>query len=139
MAKKIIADTGVLVGLLVGSDRHHRWSVEQFKRFPVLHTCEAVVAEACARLRYKGFEESAVLELLEAGVVKVDFEIQANIGRAIALMKKYADSPMDFADACVVLMSEAQRDCLVLTVDKTDFDVYRRFGRDVIPAAFPPD
>jgi predicted nucleic acid-binding protein len=34
---------------------------------------------------------------------------------------KYADQPMDLADACLVAMSEKWWDCKVVTVDVTDF------------------
>ena len=43
---------------------------------------------------------------------------------------------MDLADACLVRMSELFEDCRVLTVD-TDFKVYRRHGRQVIPLLAP--
>src|SRR2546426_6458850 len=41
--------------------------------------------------------------------------------RLAELVKKYADQPMDFADACVVYMTEQTKDCKVITVDRTDF------------------
>ena len=43
----------------------------------------------------------------------------------------------DLADACVVRMSELFRDSVVFTVDRTDFLVYRRHGRQAIPCVFP--
>jgi hypothetical protein len=45
---------------------------------------------------------------------------------------------MDLADACIVRMSELERDCRVITVDRRDFSVYRRNGRDLIPLVAPP-
>jgi len=48
-------------------------------------------------------------------------------------MDKYAGTPMIVADACVVCLSELQKQVLVLTVD-SDFRIYRRFGRRVIPS-----
>ena len=52
-------------------------------------------------------------------------------------MEKYQDRPMDLADACVVMMAEAEEHALVLTLDDDDFSVYRRNGRDLIPFASP--
>jgi len=43
---------------------------------------------------------------------------------------------MDFADACLVLMSEEIEDSLLITLDK-DFKFYRRRGRRVIPLLAP--
>jgi hypothetical protein len=51
-------------------------------------------------------------------------------------MAKYSDQPMDFADACLVAMSEEQDDSLIITLDK-DFKFYRRRGRDKISMLAP--
>jgi uncharacterized protein len=51
-------------------------------------------------------------------------------------MKKYSDTPMDFVDACLVSMTEAKRDCRLITLD-SDFRVYRRFERQAIPLIIP--
>jgi hypothetical protein len=56
----------------------------------------------------------------------------------MALAAKYADSPMDLADACIVRMSELHRHCKVWTVDRADFLAYRRHGRQPVPCEFPP-
>jgi hypothetical protein len=45
---------------------------------------------------------------------------------------------MDLADACIVRMTELMRDCRVVTLDRLDFAVYRRNGRDLIPVIAPP-
>jgi predicted nucleic acid-binding protein len=44
--------------------------------------------------------------------------------------------PMDFVDACLVTMTEAKRDCRLLTLD-SDFRIYRRFERQAIPLIAP--
>jgi predicted nucleic acid-binding protein len=44
------------------------------------------------------------------------------------LMLKYADLPMDFADATLVRLAEREGLTTILTVDR-DFDVYRIGGR----------
>jgi predicted nucleic acid-binding protein len=44
------------------------------------------------------------------------------------LMLKYADRPMDFADATLVRVAERERLTTILTVDR-DFEVYRIGGR----------
>ena len=45
---------------------------------------------------------------------------------------------IDLADACIIRMSELTRECRVVTVDRQDFSVYRRNGRDLIPLVAPP-
>jgi predicted nucleic acid-binding protein len=44
---------------------------------------------------------------------------------------------MDFADACLVYMSEQTKDCRIVTIDRADFTVYRRHGREAIPLMLP--
>lgn len=46
---------------------------------------------------------------------------------------------MDLADACIVRMTELMPDVRVLTLDRTDFTVYRRHGRGIIPIMVPPE
>ena len=51
----------------------------------------------------------------------------------LELIRKYADVPMRFADACLVRMSEESLpDPILLTTD-TDFRIYRRHSRKTIP------
>jgi hypothetical protein len=50
---------------------------------------------------------------------------------------KYHDQEMQLADACLVRMSELKRDCRVFTLDRRDFQVYRRFDRQMIPLVAP--
>jgi len=52
------------------------------------------------------------------------------------LMGKYSGAPMSLADACPVRMSETLPDPLLLTTD-ADFRIYRRHGRQAIPAVLP--
>jgi len=44
----------------------------------------------------------------------------------------------DFVGACIVRMSELIRDCRVVTLDRTEFAVYRGNGRELIPVIAPP-
>jgi predicted nucleic acid-binding protein len=137
MPKKIIVDAGPIIGFFDRKDEHHDWAAEQFSRFKEFETCEAAVAEACARLAYAGFNQKAVIQLVREGVLKLTFDTGYNIGRIFALMDKYEDLPMDFADACLVVMTEEEKDSLLVTLDKKDFSVFRRHGRDLIPILSP--
>jgi predicted nucleic acid-binding protein len=42
-----------------------------------------------------------------------------------ALMARYADRPMDFADATLVHVAERENLRTILTVDHSDFETYR--------------
>ena len=58
-------------------------------------------------------------------------------GPVAHLLEKYSDQEMQLADACLVRMSELKRDCRLFTLDRKDFQVYRRFERQVIPLGAP--
>ena len=51
-------------------------------------------------------------------------------------MQKYGDVPASLADAALVRMTETLADPTVLTTD-ADFRVYRRHGRQMVPAVTP--
>jgi uncharacterized protein len=51
-------------------------------------------------------------------------------------VKRYADTPMSFADACLVRMTELAAESIVLTLN-SDFLAYRRHGRQTIPVLMP--
>jgi predicted nucleic acid-binding protein len=40
-------------------------------------------------------------------------------------MEKYADNPMDLADASLVLISETKKIKTIFTLDKRDFSIYQ--------------
>src|SRR5260370_25621125 len=103
------------------------------KEPPPWLVCESVLTEISASL---GTPEP-VLEMLQVGDLELAFEMRDNIAEVLALAKKYRDQKLDLADACVVRMSELFEDTLVYTVDRTDFAVYRRHGRQAIRCVFP--
>ena len=131
--KRIIVDTGPLVALLNSRDTHHAWARATFEDIePPLWTCEAVISETCFLVRQLKGGADAVLSLVARGVVKVDFDLSADIEPVRKLMTRYASVPMSLADACLVRMTELHPRTIVLTLDQ-DFGVYRRNGRHVVP------
>jgi hypothetical protein len=52
------------------------------------------------------------------------------------LLDKYAKIPMSIADACLVWLTEILSEPLLLTTD-SDFKIYRRLGRRIIPTRMP--
>lgn len=132
-----LTDSGPLVALLDSSDEHHDWVIGQFSDLssPLL-TCEGAITEATHLLQDAGVEPWSVLELVQRKIVTVRFDIESSLDRVLSLMKKYADTPMDFVDGCLVAMTESKRDCRLLTLD-SDFRIYRRFERQAIPLIMP--
>ena len=132
-----LTDSGPLVALLNRRDAHHCWAREQFDHVPCpVWTCEGAIAEAAHLLQADGLPSWGVIELLEREIISIRFDLDAVLDRVLSLMKKYSDTPMDFVDACLVAMTEAKRDCRLITVD-SDFQIYRRFERQAIPLIIP--
>jgi len=137
MADPVLVDTGPLVAALRARDRHHGWTRAQLASLPgPLLTCEAVLSEAFFLLQSVPKGHDALAALIDRGVVEVRFDFQDEREGTIRLLRKYADTPMSFADACLVRMSELHRGACVLTLDH-DFVTYRRNGRERIPLLAP--
>lgn len=132
-----LTDSGPLVALLDRSDQHHRWAVEQFANISTpLFTCEGVITEATHLLNDAGVPPWDVVELIRRELVVIKFDLAGSVDRVLTLMKKYADTPMDFVDGCLVRMTELKQDCQLVTLD-SDFRIYRRFERQTIPLIAP--
>ncbi len=134
-----LLDTGPLVAFFDRSDADHAWAKEQWARAPLpMLTCEAVLAEAAYLLQERaGLAPGKLLALFERGIVSIPFRLDEQAGLVSRLLERYCDQEMQLADACLVRMSELKRDCRVFTLDKTEFQVYRRFERQMIPLAAP--
>ena len=137
MAKVVLIDSGPLVAALRSRDSHHRWAsgVLSELQSPCL-TCEAVISESFFLLDGDEVCKQRLIGLLDREVIKVAFDFEDSRSDVLRLMERYTDTPMSFADACLVRMSEVFRDCSVLTTD-SDFLHYRRFSRQVIPLLKP--
>lgn len=133
---KRIADTGLIVALLTRNDPFHAWAVREFRTHAPFHVCDAVLVEAASFFP----DPVNVLRLVQRGdlILEPGFSLGQELGAVLTLAAKYADRPMDLADACIVRMTELTQRCKVWTVDRSDFAAYRRHGRQLVPCEFPP-
>lgn len=137
MTKNVIIDTGVLVALIDKRDFCHEWVKHQIVSLPVPYkTCEAVVTEACHLLAHVSGGARQVLTFVERATIEIDFSLPGEIAVVKELIKKYENVPMDFADACLVRMSETIDNSIVFTLD-SDFWVYRKNSKDAIELIIP--
>jgi predicted nucleic acid-binding protein len=135
MAATALVDTGFLIALLDARDGYHGWAMQAASRHPPPWvTSEAVLSQAFHILGPRDFEPLAAL--LRRGAVATPFRFGQSTETVLTLMRKYADVPMSFADACLVRMTEILPDPIALTTD-ADFLVYRRHGRLVVPCVLP--
>jgi len=132
---KGIADTGFIVAAGSRDDSHHAWATELAKAVtePLL-TCESVLSEAAFQLE----SSSYVLSLVEHGLLQVAFDFSENVSQLRELARRYADRKPDLADLCLIRMSELYPRHSVITIDESDFRVYRKNKRETIPLICPP-
>src|SRR5262245_45992719 len=135
MAKNVLVDAGFLVALVNRRDFHHGWAKAQAERLPpAWSTCESALSEAFHLLGERG--GPALSAMLRRRAVLIAFELEHHIDAVLTMLKKYSDVPMSLADGCLVRMTEALDDPVILTTD-TDFRIYRRHSRQAVPCVLP--
>lgn len=130
MAGELLLDTGALVSLLDRSQTHHLTCRTAFADWagPLVST-EAVLIEATHLLGGVHGGRAACVDFFLSGGALLVPSSMTSLQRVWKLLDKYADLPMDFADATLVALAE-ELDCTsVFTTDRTDFSVYRLKGR----------
>jgi predicted nucleic acid-binding protein len=127
---ELLLDTGPLIALLDASERRHRDCTEFFAKWkgPVV-TTEAVVTEAVYLLGSVDVDGTKAIELCLRGGADVEPWTLARARRTAELMRKYRDTPMDYADATLVALAEELGVGDVFTLDRRGFSAYRWKGR----------
>jgi predicted nucleic acid-binding protein len=132
----VIVDTGPLVAWFCPKDAHHLWARRTVGQMPAgAIICEAVLTEVCHLAAKDGIARGKVIEFVERGRL-VPVPLTTELPAIRELLERYADLPMDFADACIVRLAEIQPTASVCTVDG-DFRVFRRLGVEPIPLIAP--
>lgn len=123
----VLADTGYWLALANARDRWHERAVAASRRlteslvvtWPVVtETCHLMLSRLGAQAEMRFIEQvSRNVELHELG--------KAHLGTIQALMEKYAELPMDLADASLVVAATELGDGRILTTDQRNFHAYR--------------
>jgi predicted nucleic acid-binding protein len=126
MAGELLLDTGALISLLDQDQPLHRQCTKFFAEWRgLVVSTEAVLTESTHLLgRLQGGRETC-LEFFLSGAATLVPPSLVSLRRCKDLIKKYADLPMDFADATLVVLGEDLGTDLVFTTDYRDFEVYR--------------
>lgn len=125
-----LLDTGPLVAALDAGDPAHRLVREALTSFRgSFVTTGAVLTEAFYLLCYARSGPEQLVEFLEHSDTNIAeiFTVQS-LRQIVRLMRKYADQPMDFADASLVLVAEEKGHDEILTLDQRGFRAYRFHG-----------
>lgn len=122
-----LIDTGAIVALLDAADPWHGACAAALRetRLP-LATTAAVIGEVFHFVRNHRLSEA--WRSLRRGTITLEPILDGDLPDLERLMLKYADRPMDFADATLVRLAEREGLTTILTVDR-DFEVYRIGGR----------
>jgi hypothetical protein len=131
--KNIIADTGLIVSLWSKNTRRREWAR---KRFADAHLPALTTASNLLEAGFLLENHEIVLRMVKDGDLSVALDEQKEIESLHAFVEKYKT---DLADAGVVRLSELNPNHTVATVDKKDFQVYRRFRNEKIPCDFAPE
>ena len=128
--RKMLLDTGAFVALLDKSEGKHKQCAEFLRTFRgEIYTTEPVLTEALYLLGPSIKAEKACIDFILQGGVNLVPQSHESLSRAIILMEKYNDIPMDFADATLVVLAEEADIDEVFTLDIKGFQAYRIHGR----------
>lgn len=128
MVMAVIVDTGPLYALADKDDEHH----DIVKRYvseihEALIVPSPVVPEVCyLLLEYLGAEaEVQFLRSLVNQELLLEHLTTKDIGRAIEILEQYRDARFGMVDAAIMAMAERLKIEVVLTLDHSDFSIYR--------------
>jgi uncharacterized protein len=122
-----LLDTGPLVAYLDRRDSFHRQIAEQLGAFTgQLVTTSAVITEAM-HLVTASFDGPEALAAFAHNVGLLVYECTQplQLKDSVNLMRKYFDTPMDFADATLVILADELNTFDILTLDRRGFSSYR--------------
>jgi predicted nucleic acid-binding protein len=125
-----LIDTGAILALLDKNDVWHAPCAEAIRqmRLPLL-TSEAVLTELFHMIGESRMEMDAAWKFVRSGALVLGSIDSSELGSVHALMSRYWDRPMDFADATLVYLAKRESLSVILTVDHADFATYRIEGK----------
>jgi predicted nucleic acid-binding protein len=130
VASKRLLDTGFVVALASADDPDHASCAEVWNELRgQLLSVEGVLVEGAHLLRRDRAGPATLLGLVFGAGTELVPMTEERLKRAIGLMEKYHDVPMDLVDAMLVVVAEEQKVRDVLTLDRRGFETYR-VGRE---------
>ncbi|MFT3777813.1 MAG: PIN domain-containing protein [Ottowia sp.] len=125
---QVLVDSGPLLALFNAADHWHAPVAAWLKAHPdvALVSTWPVLTEVCALLARRVHNQAALDFLLwvERGALRVDAPAEASLAQMRRIAQRFADLPLDLADASIAEAAERLGLRRILSVD-ADFDVYR--------------
>ena len=135
--RNIVADTGPLVALFRSRDPEHARVTHYLKSNPcTLVTTWLVITEAWHLLGAPA--QIKLMRWIAAGGIAVLEMRPEDSSAMVLLLEKYRDRPMELADASLVVLACRLGITEILTIDRSDFDVYRLPGNRRFVQAMSP-
>lgn len=126
MANELLLDTGAFVALVDRSEKRHADCVAVLDAWHgTIVTTEAVLTETLYLVGPQWQTQKVCLEFLRRGAFLLIPASRASIDRVTALMEKYRNVPMNYADATLVALGEELNTDQVFTLDRRGFSAYR--------------
>ena len=126
MAPNLLLDTGAFVALVDRSERRHADCVRVLEGWDGgIVTTEAVLTETLHLAGPRWQAQKRCLEFVLRGAFVLVPASHTSVLRVAALMEKYRDVPMDYADATLVALGEEIGGDVVFTLDRRGFATYR--------------
>ncbi len=130
MYVKALADTGALLAYLDAADRWHERCRVAFAQFRLpLTTSAAVLTELFQLVGNSAREMDITWKFVRSGALTVAPISDRDLPDVEALMRKYHDRAMDYADATLVHLAQREALSTVFTIDHDGFEAYRVGGR----------
>ncbi len=127
--KRILLDTGPLVGLLSPADSHHKLAISAWKEVvPPLYTCWPVLTEAAWLLRTHPAAVERMLASATGGLFRLLPLDETDASGIAAIHKRHRKLRPQLADAALVHLAQRELIDTILTFDQRDFRVYRGPG-----------
>lgn len=127
-ASEALIDSGPLLALFNGSDNWHARVVAwlQANEQVRLVTTWPVLTEVCALLARRIHNRAALdfLSWVDKGGVAVDAPDSWSLAKVLEISQRFADLPLDLADASIAETAARRGISYVVSIDK-DFDIYR--------------
>ena len=125
MLRAVLVDAGALIALLDQDDAEHERAVEALKQVrDQLVTVWPAITEAMHLLSDTLRGPETLCDMVFDGALTL-IDVQASdMARVKALMQKYRDVPMDFADAALVCIAEREQLTTIFSFDH-HFTIYR--------------
>ncbi len=132
----MVVDSGPFIALFCITDQWHTTAVAWLREHPKVQliTTWPVITEVCAMLGQRVRKEVALdfLRWVQRGAVSVDGSAETTLSELLRISERFADLPLDLADASVAETAGRLGIRHILSID-TDFDVYRdRSGQPLI-------